>query len=239
MIHLETVAYSEVLMIENIKIPEEVPFMTLSDAVLFPQAIMPLFIFEPRYKKMLDDVLHADRFFAVATLDEQTQGTANEETFHPVAGVGIIRACKQTQDGNSNLILQGIARVKLESITKESPYRVASISPIISNPGGTDQEIQSMKKNLIHLIQTQRRLGAKIPKEIFLFLSNVDDPESMLDLAIYTLCTSRELKLELLETSNVISRFEKFGLFLEAEIKQHKLDTRLKGKLDDDNIGNN
>lgn len=226
-------------MIQNIEIPKEVPFMTLSKAVLFPQAIMPLFIFEPRYKKMLSDVLPSDRVFAIATLDERTKETANNEMYYPVAGIGIIRACKKNPDGNLNLILQGIARVKIESLISEMPYHKASIQPIISKPGGTNQQIGSMKKQLIHLIQTQRRLGANIPKEIFLFLSSVDDPESMLDLAIYTLCTSTKLKLELLETNNVLSRFEKFALFLETDIQKLKLNIKLKGKLDDDNIGNN
>ena len=224
---------------QNIKIPKEVPFMTLSDAVLFPQAIMPLFIFEQRYRKMLDDVLTSDRFFAVATLDERTQETTTEEKFYPVAGIGIIRVCRQNPDGNLNLILQGVARAKLELVVNEKPYRKASIHPIISTPGGTDQQIASMKKQIVHLIQTQHRLGANIPKDIILFLSNVNDPEGMLDLAIYTLCSSTALKLELLETSNILSRFEKFALFLETEINQLKLNMKLKGKLDDDDIGNN
>ena len=226
-------------MIQNIEIPKEVPFMVLSDAVLFPQAIMPLFIFEARYKKMLSDILPSDRIFGIATLDERSKEISNEDSFYPIAGIGIIRACKQNPDGNLNLILQGIARVRFKSIISESPYRKASVVPIISKPGGTDNQILSMKKQLISLIHTQRRLGAKIPKEIYLFLSNVDDPESMLDLAIYTLCTSTQLKMKLLETSNVLSRFKKFILFLETDIQRLKLNLKLRGKLDDDHIGNN
>lgn len=226
-------------MIQNIEIPQEVPFMTLSDAVLFPQAIMPLFIFEPRYRKMLDDILLSDRIFAIATLDESTPEAASSEMFYPVAGIGIVRACKKNPDGNLNLILQGIARVRFESITSDVIYRKAGIRPVISEPGGTGQQIESMRKQLIRLIQTQHRLGAKIPKEIFLFLSKVDDPESMLDLAIYTLCGSTKLKLELLETANVLSRFEKFAFFIETEIQKLKLNLKLKGELEDDDIGNN
>lgn len=226
-------------MIQNIEIPKEVPFMTLSNAVLFPQSIMPLFIFEPRYKKMLSDILTSNRFFAIATLDERTKEAASEEKFYPVAGIGVVRACKQNPDGNLNLILQGIARIRFESVVSETPYRTGSIKQIISTPGGTDEQIVSMKHQLIDLIQTQRRLGANITKEIFSFLSSIDDPESMLDLAIYTLCSSTTLKLELLEMSEVLQRFERFFLFLEAEIQQLKINLKLKGNLGDDDIGNN
>ena len=226
-------------MIQNIEIPKVVPFIALDGTVLFPQAIMPLFIFEPRYRKMLHDVLSADRVFAVATLDEGSQGAPLREPVHSVAGIGIIRACKQNSDGNLNLILQGIARARFETVIHDKPYQRASIQQIVSEPGGTHEQIDSMKTQLIHLIQTQQRLGASIPKEIFLFLSNVDDPESMLDLAIYTLCQSTTFKLELLETDNILSRFKKFIHFLEEEIRQLKLNRRLKGNLDDNDIGNN
>ena len=47
-------------------LPSEVPVMTLPNATLFPQALLPLHIFEPQYRRMLKDVLHSDRMFAVA-----------------------------------------------------------------------------------------------------------------------------------------------------------------------------
>ena len=222
-------------MIQTINIPDEVPFMVLNDAVLFPQAIMPLFIFESRYKKMLDDILPTNRMFAVATSEKGT----DEEEFYPVAGVGIIRACKQNPDGNLNLILQGISRVRFESISNEKPYRTACVQRIMSTPGGTDKQLASLQQQLIHLMQIQRRLGANISKEIFGFLDTIDDPEQMLDLAIYTLCSSTALKLELLEMSEVVARFEQFIRFLESEIQRLKLNIKLKGKLADDEIGNN
>ena len=62
--------------IQEIEIPSEVPVMTMSQTVLFPQAMMPLFIFEPRYREMLQDVLEENRIFAVAALDEEKDDAA-------------------------------------------------------------------------------------------------------------------------------------------------------------------
>ena len=50
---------------ENIEIPNTLPAMTLRGVVLFPSAMMPLRIFEPRYREMLNDVLSQDRMFAI------------------------------------------------------------------------------------------------------------------------------------------------------------------------------
>jgi len=226
-------------MIDDVEIPQEVPVMTLSSAVLFPQAMMPLFIFEPRYKTMLRDVLANDRIFAVATLDERSKESTHSETPYSVASIGVVRACKQNPDGSSNLVLQGLARVEFESITSEEPYRTAKIRQLLSEPGGSKDRLAANQSRLLSLIQTQRRLGAWIPKEVIQFLSTINEPESALDLAIYTLCSSAPLKQELLETRGVLPRYEKFAAYLQSEIQRLKLDIKLKGKLDDKNIGNN
>jgi Lon protease-like protein len=225
--------------IQEIKIPKEVPVMTLSQTVLFPQAMMPLFIFEPRYREMLSNVLEEDRIFAVAALDDREEDSETLETPCNIAGVGVIRACKQNPDGTSNLILQGLARVEIESIVCEEPYRCARIHQVMSESDGTDKTLAAIQPTLLALIQTQIRLGAGIPREVIQFLSNIKEPENVLDLAIYTLCPSGRLKQELLETRGILSRFEKFERSLRAQIERLKLDRQLKGGLGEDKIGSN
>lgn len=224
---------------QEVEIPREVPVMTMSQTVLFPQAMMPLFIFEPRYREMLSAVLEEDRIFAVAALDEREEHAEALETPYSIAGVGVVRACKQNPDGSSNLILQGLARVELESFVCEEPYRRARIQQVMSESDGSEQTLRSIQPTLLALVQTQMRLGAEIPKEVFQFLSNINEPENVLDLAIYTLCPSGSFKQELLETRGVLARFDKFERFLRSQVEGLKLDRRLKGGLGEDGIGNN
>jgi Lon protease-like protein len=93
--------------------------MTLPNATLFPQALLPLYIFEPRYRQMLADALNSNRMFSVAM---QKQGSTRE-TPSPVAGLGLIRVSVGHRDGTSHLILQGLARVELEEAVKYKPYQ--------------------------------------------------------------------------------------------------------------------
>lgn len=225
---------------QELEIPYEVPVMTLSSTVLFPQAIMPLHIFEPRYREMLKNVLSGDRIFAVAALNEANAAVdPGGEPPHSIAGVGIVRACRTNEDGTSNLVLQGLARVKLEEITRENPYRTARIRQVASQTDGPAEVLQSIKPTLLQLIETQRELGAPIPKEVIQFLGNVADSETVLDLSIYTLCGSGALKQELLETREVVTRFDKFETYLQRAIEQMRLDSELKGDLGDESVGNN
>lgn len=226
-------------MINEIEIPAEVPVMTLNETVLFPQAMMPLYIFEPRYRQMLTDVLNRERIFAVASVDHDQEEAEVLETPYSIAGVGIVRACKQNPDGTSNLILQGLARVHFDEILTEEPYRRARIRQIMSETDGEQTRLSAIQPALINMLQTQIRLGARIPKEVLQFLSNLNEPESVLDLAIYTLCSSSKLKQALLETRGIFDRFDKFKRFLNGQIEQLKLDKLLKGGLGDDGPGNN
>ncbi len=226
-------------MILEIDIPREVPVMTLNSAVLFPQAVMPLYIFEPRYRRMLGEILETHRIFAVAALDEERERVSGGEPAHAVAGVGIVRACKKNPDGTSNLIVQGLARVMIEAIVAEEPFRRARIRQLLSGGDESAEGLARRSKTIVALVRTQIRLGAPIPGEVLQFLDRMEDPETVLDTSIYTLCPSAELKQELLETTDVAARFVRFESFLRGEIERLKLRNKLKGSLDDDAIGNN
>src|SRR2546421_7023485 len=84
-------------------IPSQVPVMTLRDATLFPQSLLPLYIFEPRYRKMLADSLKTERMFSVAM---QKPGRSRE-TPCIVAGLGRVRGSGDPYGGPSDLFLQG------------------------------------------------------------------------------------------------------------------------------------
>src|ERR1043165_3333817 len=99
------------------KIPPEVPVMTLPNATLFPQALLPLYIFEPRYRQMLADALHSNRMFSVAM---QRPGNSRE-TPAPIAGLGLVRVSVGHKDGTSHLILQGLARGELKETVRVKP----------------------------------------------------------------------------------------------------------------------
>ena len=213
--------------------------MTMNGTVLFPHAMMPLYIFEDRYRAMLRAVLESDRVFAVAALDTRPEADPQKETPHMVAGIGVIRACKTNSDGTSNLILQGLTRVSFEAITQEEPYRMARIRPISSEPGGSKIILQSISNEIIRLIKLQIKFGATIPQEVLRFLQSVKEPEGVLDLAIHTLCTSGELKQTLLETRGIVPRFHRFKAHLEEVIACLKVEQQLGDDLDNGSHGQN
>src|SRR5947209_14579419 len=114
-------------------LPEQVPVMPLPGAVLFPHALLPLYIFESRYQEMLKYALSHHRMFAVATLKPPRAQWNSSNDFFQIAGVGLIRACVGRGDGTSNLILQGLERVRFTDFETEEPFPIATIEKLESD----------------------------------------------------------------------------------------------------------
>jgi ATP-dependent Lon protease len=101
-----------------------VPVFPLPNAVLFPGALLPLHVFEPRYRVMLAHCLATHRALVVARVaDERDRDDAGRPRFALVAGLGFIVEHKALPDGRSNILLQGRARVALEELPSGDPFR--------------------------------------------------------------------------------------------------------------------
>jgi Lon protease-like protein len=224
----------------EIVLPEEVPVMTLPNVAFFPQALMPLHIFEPRYRRMLRDVLGSNRLFAVAGLNlAQMNQPGQFEPPHRIASVGIVRACQKNEDGTSNLLLQGLCRVEITGIVRDEPYRQIRVRALSSAAGATEGENQSLRKELSRLLALKHKLAASGSNEMAAFLKTVDDPEAFVDIAAFNLCEDARLKQKLLETLDVHHRLELFSRQVRTEIESLKLRRKLQGPLTDEQIPNN
>jgi ATP-dependent Lon protease len=221
----------------EIVLPDEVAVMTLPELAFFPQALLPLHIFEPRYRQMLRDVLAADRLFAVAGIDPRSSEPF--EPPHRVATIGIVRACQKNDNGTSNLLLQGLARVEILGIVREEPYRKIRVRALASAPGADAEENVRLRTGLARLIALKQRLGGEIPADFARVLRTVEDPETFVDLAAFSLCESPAFKQKLLETLDVHQRLHLFAEHLREEIDALKLRRKLQGKLADESISDN
>jgi ATP-dependent Lon protease len=224
----------------EITLPDEVPVMTLPNVTFFPQALMPLHIFEPRYRQMLKEVLATNRLFAVTGLDRKRLEEGGEsEPPHRIASVGIVRACQKNANGTSNLLLQGLCRVEVLGIVTDKPYRRIRIRALPSEPVADPAENVRLRTELARLIALKQKFGAPVPPEMAEFLRTVEDPEVFIDLAAFSLCENSALKQKLLETLDVRRRLELFAAQLRDEIEALRLRRKLQGNLPDDRISDN
>lgn len=220
----------------EIVVPDEIAVMTLPEVAFFPQALMPLHIFEPRYRLMLKHALASHRIFAIAGLDPESD--PGEERGHRIATAGMVRACNLNEDGTSNLLLQGISRVECTGIVQDEPYRIVRIRALRSEATPTP-EVGQLRQRIHRLIRLRRQLGADTPEGFVQFLETVSEPEAFVDIAAFTLCADARFKQTLLETLSVTDRLKLYGDNLRQEVETLSLYKKLQGGLADDDIANN
>ncbi|HSH09615.1 MAG TPA: LON peptidase substrate-binding domain-containing protein [Oceanipulchritudo sp.] len=221
--------------LSEISIPEIIPVMTLHGTVLFPHAVMPLFIFEQRYRQMLTDVLNSNRLFAIFNEREHDNEEGHEEPPEIMGTIGVVRAAHQNPDGTSNLALQGIRRVRLVEIVQESPYRLIRIAPC-TDALDSEEVLPDCRKRILDLLDKQPQLTSGIPEEYVKFIQSLDNPGPFIDVAVHSLCHNPRIKQQLLETLSLSKRFDLFFNFLSCECQRHDLFRLLQGQTREEEI---
>ncbi|MDC0276483.1 KamA family radical SAM protein [Verrucomicrobiales bacterium] len=115
---------------EDIELPSKIPAIVLGGCTLFPHCLMPLFIFEQRYRDMLEYALESDRVFAVAAVPPGIDPDENPESILSITTAGLIRACVQHEDGTSHLMLQGLKRVRITDWDTSRSFRIGKCEPV-------------------------------------------------------------------------------------------------------------
>ena len=104
----------------------------LPDNVLFPHTLLPLHIFEPRYRRMVADALDDVGLVAMGLFEHavsQDEYLHGSPTLRPWVCVGLIRRYEHLDDGRYFIILQGICRAQIQAEAPHQPYRIATLEP--------------------------------------------------------------------------------------------------------------
>ncbi|GJQ26744.1 MAG: ATP-dependent protease [Phycisphaerae bacterium] len=119
-----------------------IPIFPLPGTVLLPRVVLPLHIFEPRYRRMMRDALADQRAMCIALLKPGYEARYHtlEAAIQPVVGVGRILKAEQTNDGRYYFLLQGVCRARLVEEDRSGPYRRGILNPMHPQALACDEE---------------------------------------------------------------------------------------------------
>jgi Lon protease-like protein len=204
-------------MSRSVTLPKQLPVMPLPGAVLFPHALLPLYVFEPRYHKMLEHALQQHRMFCVALIKPSCPDWHAPEDFFHFATAGLIRACVGRGDGTSNLILQGLQRVRFTGFKEEKPFPIASIDAAESREP-TTVETEALGTKVIELYGSLKHDRRQLPAKLDRYLSELRDLEMLADLMASTFVSDPLRRQRLLEEHSVNQRLRFLIKYLRDEI---------------------
>jgi len=207
---------------------EPVPLFPLPNCVLLPGAILPLHIFEPRYRRMMRDVLDLPperQAVAIALLREGYEPLylTNHAPIHAVVGVGTVVEHRELPDGRYDLILQGQARASIKVDDGSGPYRRAVLAPhkTVPLPEGADDAACDDLRTLLDEASAMQLWPAEATERIF----NAGLPlEPLLDLVAWHFAVRNAVPMRqrVLEERRVRDRLR----ILQASIEQTIATTR-------------
>jgi uncharacterized protein len=120
-----------------------IPLFPLSTVVFFPNTLLPLHIFEPRYKQMVNDVINTEKIIGMALL-KPGWGDNYYETpeIYDTVGMGRIVSSQSYGDGRINIVLYGLKRVRIVEVVENLPYRLARVDIVDDLHGSSEQTLR-------------------------------------------------------------------------------------------------
>ena len=187
----------------------QIPIFPLPDLVFFPHTVLPLHIFEPRYRRMIAECLASDRRLAVVMLkpgwERDYEGSP---PVHPVAGVGRIIQCERLDDGRYNILLRGDDRIRIEEeLPSGKPYRVvrAVVLQDKAPAGGRAAlipELESLMSAYLRLLETLGRKDSGFLER----KKNLSSPGPLIDRIASVAVPDSRVRQRLLETLDLEER---------------------------------
>ena len=202
----------------------ELPLFPLPEVVLFPQEVLPLHIFESRYRIMLQSVLETDSMFGVIKLDPNTKNMAN------------IGCCAQVikhhtaEDGRSNIVTLGQQRFQVLEIVRSTPFYSAMVTWITDDNIDNLQKLDSLKDSVTEALSDVINLTGKLTNT----KNKVPDklPSNPMDLSFWIGAhlggPVAEEQQRLLEERNTFTRLQREFEMLDHTRKQLAARTALK-----------
>jgi hypothetical protein len=186
------------------------PLFPLPGVVLFPHALLPLHIFEERYKKMARDLLSGHRHLAVAMLESPEDAQASgRPPVRPIMGVGEVVVAHELPDGRFNMVVRGRVRVQLEQeLPSDELYRLITASVRADLPIENPGELSDADQSLRALVG---RLAEKIPEGGELLrqlLASQTAAHELSDALAAALVVDPHKRQRLLETRDGLRRIE-------------------------------
>lgn len=212
------------------RIPSEVPILPLRGLVVYPQTAVPLSVGQPRSVRLVDDVLSDDdRLIGLVASRDEEDENPDPDDLYTIGTVASVHRLFRAPDGTIRLLVQGIARFRVDEYVQEEPYLKAKI---ILDPVGREDnlEIDALTRKARDQFAEITDLIPSVPDELVEAVMSLDDPLQI----VYTVANlqrmDQEDAQELLELNSIAKKLQKLVNFLTRELELLEIGQKIQRK---------
>jgi ATP-dependent Lon protease len=221
-------------------IPPELPLLPLRDTVLFPNSFMPLAVARESSVRLIDEAISASKVIGVFTQRDATLDEPHQEDLYSIGTATHIHKMFRLPDGSLRLIVQGLARIRLDEVLTVRPYLRARVSAVPDELSDADRlEIDALQRNIKTNFQKVVSLSALLSDDLQTLALNIAEPGRLADFIASSLSTiGTPVKQEVLETLDVRARMDTLNRVLIKELEVLELGSKIQSQVQSE-VGKN
>jgi ATP-dependent Lon protease len=194
----------------------------------------PLAVGQERSVRLVDEAVEQDRPIALVTARSSEEEEAESaDDLYEVGTSAVIHKMIRVPDGTLRILVQGIERIRLDSLEQTEPYLAGLFTPL-PDVVGREKEAEARARSVESLFGRIIEMAPYLPEELLLAAANAETPSALANLIASTIRLKTEEKQQLLETLDVEERLRKLTAILSRELEVFELGTKLQSQVQEE-----
>src|SRR3989475_3114975 len=217
-------------------IPAQLPILPVRDAVIFPNAVIPLTVGRESSVRLINDVQQGDGMLVVLTQRDKRVDAPGPGDLYDIGTVSMVHRVMKTPEGNFFGIIMGVARTQVDEFVQFEPYLRAKINVLADekeDESGVD--FQALRRTVVSQFERIIKLSPQLPDDLQTMVINIEEAGRLADYVATNLpILSIVSKQLVLEQSSVRRRLEYLNTELAKELEVLELRTKIQSQVQEE-----
>src|SRR6266403_752972 len=210
--------------------PARVPLLPLRDIIVFPHMVVPLFVGRQRSIKALEEATQKQGPIFLSSQKDAKTNEPTEEDIYKIGTLGTVVQMLKLPDGTVKVLIEGKKRAQVARFVNSPDFFLVDVedAPELVE---RNTEIEALVREVHTTFENYVKLKKKIPPEMVMSVSSIDEPGRLADTIVAHLGIKLEDRQNLLETVNAAERLEKVLGHMRAEIEILEVERRIRSRV--------
>ncbi len=214
--------------LQDFEMPQQLPLLPVRDTVVFPHMVLPLFGGRPASLAAVKQAMEESRLIFLAaqkTLGEEQPG---KDDIYRIGTVAMIMRMVKLNDGRVKVLVQGLAKGRIEEYLREEPFFEVKIAAL-SEPEFSELplEVEALMRTVQNQLTQLQAISNALSPEVMVVVDNIEDPGGLADLVVGNLSLKIQQAQELLEVFDPVERLQQVNDLLNKELELASMQNRI------------
>lgn len=217
--------------LQDFEMPEQLPLLPVRDTVVFPHMVLPLFVGRPASLEAVKRAMEESRLIFLATQKTLVEEEPGKDDIYRTGTVAMIMRMVKLNDGRVKILVQGLAKGRIDEYLREEPFFEVKIDPL-EEPEFTELplEVEALMRTVQNQLTQLQAISNALPPEVLVVVDNIEDPGGLADLVVGNLNLKISQSQKLLEVSDPVERLVQVNDLLNKELELASMQNRIQSQ---------